>query len=132
MKSKYILSNFTIFMTGTKSAAKIMNAAIIYFSNLSFVADQNSVAVRTPKIEALCTGVNMTISFYFAHSNETLTLKDVGGGAQNDPLVTDKACMPSIFIKTPQIFFDESCVISAFTKKFFEKLRMIEIGPRGR
>ena len=33
-----------------------------------------------------------------------LTLKDAGGG-QNDPLVTDKACMPSIFIKTPQIFF---------------------------
>ena len=27
------------------------------------------------------------------------------GGGQNDPLVTDKACMPSIFIKTPQIFF---------------------------
>ena len=42
------------------------------------------------------------------------------------------ACMPSIFNKTPQIFFDESCVISAFTKFFFEKLRMIEIGPRGR
>ena len=56
------------------------------------------------------------------------SLKDAGG--QNDPLVTDKA-MPSIFIKTPQIFFDESCVISAFTKIFFEKLRMIEIGPRG-
>ena len=33
-----------------------------------------------------------------------LTLNDAGGG-QNDPLVTDKACMPSIFIKTPQIFF---------------------------
>ena len=59
-----------------------------------------------------------------------LTLKDAGG--QNDPLVTDKACMPSIFIKTPQFFFDKSCVISAFTKIFFEKLRMIEIGPRGR
>ena len=57
-----------------------------------------------------------------------LTLKDAGGG-QNDPLVTEKTCMPSIFIKTPQIFFYESCVISAFTKKFFEKLRMIEIGP---
>ena len=40
--------------------------------------------------------------------------------------------MPSIFIKTPQIFFDESCGISAFTKNFFEKLRVIEIGPRGR
>ena len=26
----------------------------------------------------------------------------------------------------------ESCVISAFTKNFFEKLRMIEIGARGR
>ena len=60
-----------------------------------------------------------------------LTLKDAGGG-QNDPLVTEKTCMPSIFIKTPQIFFDESCVISAFNKKFFEKLRMTEIGPRGR
>ena len=44
----------------------------------------------------------------------------------------DKACIPSIFIKTSQFFFDESCVISAFTKFFFEKLRMIEIGLRGR
>ena len=34
--------------------------------------------------------------------------------------------------KLLKFFFDESCVISAFTKIFFEKLRMIEIGPRGR
>ena len=45
---------------------------------------------------------------------------------------TDVACIPSIFIKTSQIFFfGESCLMSAFTKNFFEKLRMIEIGPRG-
>ena len=29
-------------------------------------------------------------------------------------------------------FSDESCLISAFSTKFFEKLRMIEIGHRGR
>ena len=33
----------------------------------------------------------------------------------------------SILLK---LFFDESCRISAFTKDFFEKLRMIKIGPR--
>ena len=55
-----------------------------------------------------------------------------GGGVQNGPLDTDKACIPSIFIKTSQLFFGESCLMSAFTKKCFEKLRMIEIGPRGR
>ena len=34
--------------------------------------------------------------------------------------------------KLLKFFFDESCGISAFTKFFFEILRMIEIGPRGR
>ena len=47
--------------------------------------------------------------------DQYLTLNDAGGGVQNDPMGTDKACMPSIFITI-----------------FFEKLRMIEIGPRGR
>ena len=61
-----------------------------------------------------------------------LTLTDAGGGVQNDPLDTDKACIPSIFIETSQIFFGESCLMSAFTKNFFEKLRVLEIGPRGR
>jgi hypothetical protein len=41
------------------------------------------------------------------------------------------ACIPSIFIKTSQIVFGESCLMSAFTKIFFGKLWMIEIGPRG-
>ena len=41
-------------------------------------------------------------------------------------------CISSIFIKTSQFFFDESCLISAFTKKFFGKLRMLKVGPRGR
>ena len=36
------------------------------------------------------------------------------------------------FHQNSSIFFYESCGISAFTKIFFEKLRMIEIGPRGR
>ena len=53
-------------------------------------------------------------------------------GVQNDPLDTDKACIPSIFIKTSQFFFSESCLMSAFIQIFFEKLRMIEIGSRGR
>ena len=55
-----------------------------------------------------------------------LTLKEAGG--QNDPLSTNKACMPSIFIKTSQKFL----LGVSFHKFFFEKLRMIEIGPRGR
>jgi hypothetical protein len=41
------------------------------------------------------------------------------------------ACITSILIKTSQKI-GESCLISAFTKKFFGKVRMIEIGPRGR
>jgi hypothetical protein len=40
--------------------------------------------------------------------------------------------MASIFIKTSQLFFGESCLMSAFTKQFFGKLRMIEIDPRWR
>ena len=35
-------------------------------------------------------------------------------------------------IKIYQFFFSERCLISAFTKNLFGKLRMIEIGPRGR
>ena len=48
-----------------------------------------------------------------------LTLKDAGGGVQNDPLVTDKACMPSIFIKTPQIFFWWKLCDFSFHQNFF-------------
>ena len=47
------------------------------------------------------------------------------------PPITDMACIPSVFIKTPLIF-GESCSMSAFTKDFLGKLRMIELGPRGR
>ena len=39
-----------------------------------------------------------------------------------------------VFLQFHQIFsnfFGESCLMSAFIKIFFEKLRMIEIGPRG-
>ena len=36
-----------------------------------------------------------------------LTLTDAGGGGKNDPLDTDKALIPSIFLKTSQIFFGE-------------------------
>jgi hypothetical protein len=60
----------------------------------------------------------------------SLTLKHAGGGGFC-PESTDMACISSIFIKTSQFFFDESCLISAFTKKFFGKLRMVEVGPRG-
>ena len=34
--------------------------------------------------------------------------------------------------KLLKFFFDESCLISAFTKIFFGKLRMLKVGPRGR
>ena len=34
--------------------------------------------------------------------------------------------------KLLKFFFVESCWISAFTKKFFGKLRLLEVGPRGR
>ena len=54
------------------------------------------------------------------------------GGGQNGPLDTDSKCIPSIFIKPSQFFFGESCLMSAFTKISFGKLRMTEIGPRGR
>ena len=64
-------------------------------------------------------------------STKWLTLKTAGGGCGMTS-VADMACMPSIFIKTSQIFFVESCWISAFTKKFFGKLRLLEVGPRGR
>ena len=59
----------------------------------------------------------------------TLTLKHAGGSCGKTS-GTDMACIPSIFIKTSQILFDESCLTSAFTKNVFGKLRMIEIGPR--
>ena len=36
------------------------------------------------------------------------------------------------FHQNSSIFFVESCWISAFTKNFFGKLRMLEVGPRGR
>jgi hypothetical protein len=42
-----------------------------------------------------------------------------GGGGCGKTLSTDIACMPSIFIKTSQFFFGESCLMSAFTKNFF-------------
>ena len=60
-----------------------------------------------------------------------LTLLDLSGEQLVHPGM-DMACIPSIFIKTSQIFFDESCLISAFTKIFFGKLRMLKVGPRGR
>jgi hypothetical protein len=38
-----------------------------------------------------------------------------------------------VFLQFSSKFFsEESCLISAFSTKFFEKLRMIEIGHRGR
>ena len=62
----------------------------------------------------------------------SLTLNEAeGGGVQKCPLDTDKASIPSIFIKTSQNILCISCLMSAFTKIFFGKLRMIEIGPRG-
>jgi hypothetical protein len=50
-----------------------------------------------------------------------LTLKLAGGGIH--PSSTDMACIPSIFFQTSQFFFGESCLMSAFTKNFFKKLR---------
>ena len=69
--------------------------------------------------------------YFTRHILSSLTLKTAGGGCGKTS-VADMACMPSIFIKTSQIFFVESCWISAFTKKFFGKLRLLEVGPRGR
>ena len=45
---------------------------------------------------------------------------------------TDTACVHSIFIKTSQFFFDESCLIPALTKFFGGKLRMLKVASRGR
>jgi hypothetical protein len=66
---------------------------------------------------------------YIKQPMHIVTLKLAGGGGFCQ-LSTDIACIPSIFIKTSQILFGESCLMSAFTKKFFGKLRMIEIGPQ--
>ena len=60
----------------------------------------------------------------------SLILLDLSGEQLVHPGI-DMACIPSIFIKTSQFFFDESCLISAFTKIFFGKLRMLKVGPRG-
>ena len=56
--------------------------------------------------------------------------KRCGGEGQNDPLGMDKACMSSIFVKTSQIFFWWKLLDVSFHQIFFEKLRMIEVGPR--
>ena len=42
-----------------------------------------------------------------------------GGGDQNDPLGTDKACMPSIFIKNSQIVFWWKLLDVSFHQIFF-------------
>ena len=42
----------------------------------------------------------------------TLTLKHAGGSCGKTS-GTDMACIPSIFIKTSQIYFGESCLTSA-------------------
>ena len=68
-------------------------------------------------------GVFIELCPQVIYRNFCLTLNDAGGG-QNDPLGTDKACMPSIFIKTSQFIF--------LMKAIRFQLRMIQIGPRGR
>ena len=42
------------------------------------------------------------------------------------------ACIPSIFIKTSQIFFWWKLFDFSFHQIFFGKLRMLKVGPRGR
>ena len=53
-------------------------------------------------------------------------------GGQNDLLGTDKACIPSIFIKTSQFLLVKARCQFSPNFNFFEKLRKIEIGPKGR
>ena len=55
-----------------------------------------------------------------------------GGGAAAAHRLQISLVFLQFSSKLLKFFFDESCGISAFTKNFFEKLRVIEIGPRGR
>ena len=57
--------------------------------------------------------------------------KPGGEGGGFCPSGTDIACIPSIFIKTSQIVFGKSSLISAFAKKFGEVENDIN-KPRGR
>ena len=60
-----------------------------------------------------------------------LTLKETGG-SKSARWIRIRLVFLQFSSKLLKTFFGESCLISAFTKKCFEKLRMIEIGPRGR
>ena len=62
-----------------------------------------------------------------SNTHTFLTLKHAGvEGGGFCPLGADIASISSIFIKN-----GESCLMSAFTKISFGKLRMTEIGPSG-
>ena len=61
-----------------------------------------------------------------------LTLKDAGDGAESAHRLQIWRVFLQFSSKLLKFFFDESCLISAFTKNFFGKLTMLKVGPRGR
>jgi hypothetical protein len=54
------------------------------------------------------------------------------GGAKSARWIQIRLVFLQFSSKLLKKIFGESCLMSAFTKKFFEKLRMIERYPRGR
>ena len=58
-----------------------------------------------------------------------------GGGGGGGVESTHRVWIWLVFLqfssKLFNFFFGESCLMSAFTKIFFGKIRMIEMGPRG-
>ena len=72
-------------------------------------------------VQSLCKGIHKMFNF---------NPKKPGGG-RILPVGADIACIPSIFIKTSQIVFGKSSLISAFAKKFGEVENDIN-KPRGR
>ena len=73
---------------------------------------------------------NLALKNCLIRNKLVLTLLDLSGEQLVHPGM-DMVCIPSIFIKTSQFFFDESCLISAVTNFFGGKLRMLKVGPRG-
>ena len=64
--------------------------------------------------------------------SRSLNPKKPGGGVESTHRMQISLVFLQFSSKLLKFFFDESCGISAFTKIFFEKLGIIEIGARGR
>ena len=68
----------------------------------------------------------------FKCNKNDINPKNCGGGGRIQPIECRYGVYAFNFHQNFSIFFVESCWISAFTKIFFGKLRLLEVGPRGR